>query len=220
MTMHATGTVEELLASDDGEQFADSLKAKSFQALCDGSASKKEMKALVSALLPVIAGPGRHMFAAKVSLLQHEDGVAIFESMHRTLGNEDIDADFGTAKLAKELDLGKVTPTAEAQDLVATVRHYGYRSAHEGVGVAWALERRWPVLADQLAKALVDHYGVSKGAVRFLTDLADQRLATESRIRSLVERYLVDPYDVYEARRAAREATWCLTALLESVEGK
>lgn len=220
MTMAPSATVDELLASDDDQIYSDPLQAKSFRSLCDGTASKKEMKALVSALLPVISGPGRHMFVSKISLVDHQDGVAIFESMHRTLGDKEIDADFGADRLAKELDLGTVTANAEAKDLAETVRNYGYRSRHEAVGVAWALERRWPQMADALAKALMTHYGVNKSSVAFLIDLGEQRVTTESRVRQLVQKYLTDDFEIYEARRAAREAIWCLTALLESVPVK
>jgi hypothetical protein len=102
---------------------------------------------------------------------------------------------------------------------VTVAREHGLRSAHEGVGVAWVLDRRLPVLLGQLADALAAHYSVAEDALRHLRFRAGEGDAAAARVRRLTERYLRDPWQVYEARRAAREVLWDLTALLEAVSG-
>jgi hypothetical protein len=105
--------------------------------------------------------------------------------LHRALTVSDADGDAGWAAAARglgitdaELSGARAAPRAEAADLVAITREHGLRSAHEGTGVAWVLDRR------------------------------------------LTQAYLTTAWQVYEARRAAREVLWGITALLESARTK
>lgn len=225
MTTLASGSREDLLALDDAEEWSDPLQAPAWRAVTTGRASADEARALVSALLPVGAGAGRFMFASRVSTVSLEDGRDVFGWMHRSLTERAADADEGWRAVAGAvgIDGARVAevladPPPEAEDLVAVVRAYGFRSAHEGAAVSWALERRWPRLCGELADALVAHYAVDEAAVAHLRDQERQGGAAARRGDALVGRYLQDPWEVFVGRRAAREVLWALTALLETVE--
>jgi pyrroloquinoline quinone (PQQ) biosynthesis protein C len=225
VTALASGSREELLVLDDAEEWSDPLRTPAWLAVTSGGASPEEVRALVSNLLPIAAGQGRFMFASRVATTSLEDGKEVFDWMHRSLteGRADADEGWRAAAAAVGIDDARVTevlsrPLAEAADLVAVVREYGFRSAHEGAAVSWALERRWPRLCGELADALVDHYGLTEDAVAHLRDQARREEAVARRCGALVRRYLEDPWQVFVGRRAAREVLWALTALLEAVE--
>lgn len=225
MSMLASAPRPELLALDDAEEWADPLGGPTWRRVVQGRSGASGVQALVLALLPVAAGPGRFVFASRVSVVDLEDGRDVFDVMHRSLTVKAADADAGWRAVASavgltdaEVDAALAAPCAEAEDLVAVVRDFGYRSAHEGAGVAWALERRWPRLCGELAGALAVHHGVDEVALVQLRDQEGQAAAVAERCDRLVARYLREPWEVFEGRRAAREALWALTALLESVE--
>ncbi len=222
--MLASGTADELLALDDAESWADPAAHPAWTAVTSGQASPETVRALVLTLYPVFTGRARYMLAGKVTRLAPDDGREIFADLHRALTVPDADADAGWAAVAAalgltgdELKAAGASPPAEASDLVTVAREQGMRSAHEGVGVAWVLDRRLPVLLGQLADALASHYGVPENALRHLRFRAAQADAEADRVARLAGRYLQDPWQVYEARRAAREIIWDLTALLEAV---
>jgi pyrroloquinoline quinone (PQQ) biosynthesis protein C len=221
--MLASGTAAELLGRDDQETWADPAQHPVWTAVTSGQATPHAVRDLVLALYPVFTGRARYMLAGKVTWLRPDDGKEIFAELHRALTVADADADAGWAAVARalgitdaELAAAAASPPAEAADLVAVAREHGLRSAHEGVGVAWVLDRRLPGLAGQLADALAGHYGVGEEALRHLRFRAGEAGAAQARAERLAERYLQDPWQVYEARRAAREVLWDLTALLES----
>ena len=56
------------------------------------------------------------------------------------------------------------------------------------------------------------------GALSHFRYRAAEADAAAARLARLTERYLQDPWQVYEARRAAREVLWDLTALFEAVQ--
>jgi|GEM_PF-3806214 len=225
MSMLESAPRAELLQRDDGEAWADPLRAPSWRALVEGRTPTSRVRRLVSALLPVAAGPGRFMFASRVSQIGPDDAMDVFNVMHRSLTVEAADADLGWRTVAiaiglsdAEVDAALREPTAEADDLVTVVRAFGYRSAHEGAAVAWALERRWPQLCGELAGALSAHHKVDEPALAHLRDQSEQAGSVADRCDRLVARYLQEPWEVFEGRRAAREVLWGLTALLESVD--
>ena len=222
--MLASGTAGELLGLDDAESWADPGTHPAWTAVTSGQASPETVRALVLALYPVFTGRARYMLAGKVTRLLPDDGKEIFADLHRALTVPDADADAGWSALAAALGLAGgwleaagTGPSAEASDLVTVAREHCMRSAHEGVGVAWVLDRRLPVLLGQLADALAGHYGVPEDALRHLRFRAARAGAEADRVTRLAGRYLQDPWQVYEARRAAREVLWDLTALLEAV---
>lgn len=222
--MLASGTADELLGLDDAEMWADPATHPAWTAVTSGQAPPATVRALVLTLYPVFTGRARYMLAGKVTRLAPDDGKEIFADLHRALTVPDADADAGWAAVAtalgltaRELEAAGASPSAEASDLVTVARQHGMRSAHEGVGVAWVLDRRLPVLLGQFADALAGHYGVPEDALRHLRFRAAQAGAEEDRVTRLAGRYLQDPWQVYEARRAAREMLWDLTALLEAV---
>ena len=61
--------------------------------------------------------------------------------------------------------------------------------------------------------------GVAEAAVAYLRWEAARRTQVETWVAHLVDRYVLtaDPYRVFEARRAGREAAWAWTALTETV---
>lgn len=220
----ASGTAAELLALDDLEPWADPAAHPAWTAVTSGQAAAETVRGLVLALYPVFTGRARYLLAGKVTWLQPDDGKEVFADLHRVLTVADADADAGWAAAARGLGLtdsqlaeAAASPPAEAADLVTVAREHGLWSAHEGVGVAWVLDRRLPVMLGQLADALAAHYGVAEDALRHFRFRAAEAGAAEDRVRGLTERYLQDPWQVYEARRAAREVLWGLTALLETV---
>jgi pyrroloquinoline quinone (PQQ) biosynthesis protein C len=222
--MLASGTADELLGLDDAETWADLAAHPAWVAVTSGLAPPETVRALVLTLYPVFTGRARYMLAGKVTRMAPDDGKEIFADLHRALTVPDADADAGWAAVAEavgltggELEAAAASPPAEASDLVTVAREHGMRSAHEGVGVAWVLDRRIPVLLGQLADALAGHYGVPEDALRHLRFRAAQAGADADRVARLAGRYLQDPWQVYEARRAAREMLWDLTALLEAV---
>jgi pyrroloquinoline quinone (PQQ) biosynthesis protein C len=222
--MLASGSAEELLALDDQEIWADPAEHPAWKAVTSGQASPGTVRGLVLALYPVFTGQARYMLAGKVTRLRPDDGQEIFADLHRALTVADADADAGWVRAAGALGLTDAQlaaaadrPPAEAADLVTVAREHGLRSAHEGVGVAWVLDRRLPLLLGQLADALARHYGVTDGALRHFRYRAAEADAAAARLSLMTERYLRDPWQVYEARRAAREVLWDYTALLEAV---
>ena len=100
------------------------------------------------------------------------------------------------------------------------MREHGLaRSPAEAAVVAWVIERQLPALWGGLADALVAHYGVAEADVAYLRWESSRRAQVEQWIAHLVDRYVLtaDPYKVFEARRAGREAAWAWTALTETV---
>jgi pyrroloquinoline quinone (PQQ) biosynthesis protein C len=182
---------------------------------------------LVAALFPVFTGRARYILAAKVSFLTLDDGKSVFEELHRSLTVADADADVGLSALASALGFSgdevrslRAHPSPIAEDLVAIVREHGHRSAHEGIGTALVLDRQLPKLFGDLADALVTHYGVPEEALAHLRFRAGEADAARVRVASLATRYLSGPFEVFEARRAAREVLWDLTALIDESEGQ
>ena len=117
-------------------------------------------------------------------------------------------------------DAALANPSPEAEDYIEIVREHGLaRSAAEAALVAWVIERQLPALWGGLADALVRHYGVAEANVAHLRWEAARRTEVEAWVQHLVGRYVLpaDPYKVFEARRAGREAAWAWTALTETV---
>ncbi len=182
------------------------------------------VRELVLRLYPVFTGRSRYALSAKVSSINLEDGKAVFADLHRALTVPAADADAGWAAVAtalgvsrEELESAAPAGQAEAADLVSIIRQHGLSSAQEAVGVAWVLDRRLPRLFGELADALATHYGVAEEALSHLRYRAAAGREAEAQARHLVEGYLSEPWGVYEARRAAREVLWDLTALFETV---
>jgi pyrroloquinoline quinone (PQQ) biosynthesis protein C len=222
--MLAASDPEELLALDDLEPWADPAAHPVFEKVASGLASRETVRRLVLALYPAFTGRSRYAPAARVSRISLEDGRTVFADLHRALTVPAADADAGWGAVAAalgvsqdELEDARAGGQAEAEDLVAIIRQHGLRSAHEAVGVAWVLDRRLPGLFGALADALATHYGVAEEALSHLRYRAAGAREAEARVRHLVESYLSEPWGVYEARRAAREVLWDLTALFETV---
>jgi pyrroloquinoline quinone (PQQ) biosynthesis protein C len=194
-----------------------------WKAALEGTLPKPRVKKLLLAFYPVVAGPGRYAFAAKVSQIDAQDGKELFLRLHESLKNPAADADAGWKKVllalgasARELD---AEPSAEAADLVDVLREHGLRSGpvHAAV-IAYMLERHLPRVWGGLADALQKHYGVKPGALEHLRFEAGRAAKVEKWVAHLVDKYVADadPYTMFEARRAAREAIWAWTALTET----
>jgi pyrroloquinoline quinone (PQQ) biosynthesis protein C len=177
-----------------------------------------------AAFYPVVAGPGRYAFAAKISQIDAADGKELFLQIHETLKSKAADADAGWKKVLialgatqKELD---AEPSAEAADLVDVLREHGLRSGpvHAAV-IAHMLEQHLPRLWGALADSLQKHYGVKAAALEHLRFEADRAAKVDKWVAHLVGKYVdnADPYTMFEARRAAREAIWAWTVLSETV---
>jgi pyrroloquinoline quinone (PQQ) biosynthesis protein C len=220
----ASASPSELLTADDAEPWADLRQHPVISSLREGTAPLQLVRDLVAALYPVFTGRARYILAAKVSFLGLDDGKAVFEDLYRSLTMADADADRGFATLANALGFSaedvrslRAHPTATAEDLVAIVQEHGHRSAHQGVGTALVFDRQLPVLFGDLADALATHYGVPEEALAHLRFRAAEADAASVRVGALAARYLTGPLEVFEARRAAREVLWDLTALIDTV---
>jgi pyrroloquinoline quinone (PQQ) biosynthesis protein C len=220
----ASAPAAELLAADEHEPWADLCRHPLISSVRDGTAPIELVRDLVAALYPIFTGRARYMLAAKVSFLDLADGKGVFEDLYRALTVADADADIGFATLAGALGFSPdeirslgAHPSAIAEDLVAIVREHGHRSAHQGVGTALVLDRQLPRLFGDIAEALAAHYGVREEALAHLRYRAAEAEPVGARVAALAATYLSDPFDVFEARRAAREVQWDLTALIDNV---
>ena len=185
-----------------------------------------DLKALLTRCYPVIAGPGRYAFIAKIAVIDRDDGTRLFDRLYRVTHNADADADAGWGRMLAALDVPEVAlaealahPIPEAEDLIDIVRLHGERSsAADAVAVAWVLERQLPTLMGALANALAAHYGVAEDALSFLRAEAARADEVDAWVAHLIDKYFVtaDAYTVFEARRAMREAGWAWTALTEA----
>jgi hypothetical protein len=197
-----------------------------WRAALAGELPKARVKRLLLAFYPALAGRGRYAFAAKVSQLAPEDGKALFVQLHAALKEPAADADAGWKRVlvalgASERELADALahPPAEAVDLVDVIRSHGLNSAPVAAAtIAYMLERHLPKLWGRLAESLQKHYGVKADAVSYLRHEAARAAEVERWVRHLVERYVAPaaPYEVFEGRRAAREALWAWTVLTES----
>ncbi len=218
----ASAPASELIALDEAEPWADLSRHPVIDCVRKGAAPLQVVRDLVAVLYPVFTGRARYILAAKVSFLALDDGKSVFEELYRSLTVADADADLGLSALANTLGFSgdevrslRAHPSPIAEDLVAVVREHGHRSAHEGIGTALVLDRQLPKLFGDLADALVTHYGVPEEALAHLRYRASEADAARVRVASLAARYLSGPLEVFEARRAAREVLWDLTALID-----
>jgi len=224
LDIQASASPKELLALDAAKPENRILEHPVWRDLLQGKLPKARVKKLLLAFYSVVAGPGRYAFAAKVSQIDAQDGKQLFLQLHEALKNPAADADKGWRKVLaalgatpRELDTG---PTAEAVDLVDVLREHGLRSGpvHASV-IAYMLEQHLPRLWGRLADSLQKHYGVKAAALEHLRFEAARAEKVEAWVAHLVDKYVAgaEPYAVFEARRAAREALWAWTALTESV---
>jgi hypothetical protein len=228
MTVHAlaSGEPRALLASDAGQPETRIADHPVWAAALAGTLGKPRLQRLLLAFYPAVAGPGRYAFAAKVSSIAPVDGKELFLQLHDTLKRPEANADEGWAKVlaalgasSREITQALREPSAEAEDLVDVIRTYGLRSSPvEASVIAFMLERQLPRLWGRLADSLEKRFGVPRTATHYLRYEHGRADDTERWVEHLVAAYVVpaDPYEVYEGRRAAREAIWAWTALTES----
>jgi hypothetical protein len=229
LQIQASGAPLELLANDARQPENRIADHPAWRAALAGELPKARLRRLLVAFYPALAGRGRYAFAAKVSQLDPTDGKTLFLQLHAALKRPEADADTGwkrvlTALGATERELADALadPSAEAVDLVDVIRDHGLRASPVAPTViAYMLERHLPRLWGRLADSLRAHYGVREEALGYLRYEAARANDVEKWVKHLVERYVVPahPYEVFEGRRAAREALWAWTVLTESVEG-
>jgi hypothetical protein len=224
LDVQASASPLELLRLDAQKQENRILELPLWRDLLEGKLPKARVKALLLAFYPAVAGPGRYAWAAKVSQIDPQDGKELFLQLHESLKNPAADADAGWRKVLtalgatqRELD---APPSAEAADLVDVLREHGLRSGpvHASV-IAYMLEQHLPRLWGRLADSLQKNYGVKAAALEHLRFESARAAKVEKWVGQLVAKYVAgaDPYTMFEARRAAREALWAWTALTESV---
>lgn len=223
LEVQSSASPKELLALDSGKSENRVMEHPVWKAALEGTLPKPRLKKLLLAFYPVVAGPGRYAFAAKVSQIDPQDGKELFLQLHEALKNPAADADAGWKKVLAALGATQreleSDPSAEAADLVDVLREHGLRSGpvHAAV-IAYMLEQHLPGLWGKLADALQKHYGVKPAALEHLRFEAARAAKVEKWVAHLVDEYVAgaDPYAMFEARRAAREAIWAWTALTES----
>jgi hypothetical protein len=225
--IQASGAPLELLANDSRQPENRIMEHPVWKSALAGELPKLRLRRLLVAFYPALAGRGRYAFAAKVSQLEPKDGKELFLQLHDALKRPEADADAGWKRVLvalgaseRELADALANPAAEAVDLVDVIRAHGLRSSPVAATViAYMLERHLPRLWGRLADSLRVHYGVKEDAVAYLRHEAARAGEIERWVKRLVERYVVParPYEVFDARRAAREALWAWTVLTESV---
>ena len=221
----ASGTPAELLATDETAPHICIADHPVWQAVLAGMLPTDRLHELVKRVYPVVAGPGRYAFIAKIGVIDREDGTRLFDRLYRVTHDPNSDADVGWRRMAEALGIAGdnlavalENPSPEARDLVDTVRLHGEQSgAAQAAGVAWVLERQLPTLMGALADALRDHYGVAEDALSYLRAEAARADEVQIWVAHLIDKYFMtaDAYTVYEARRAMRETGWAWTALSE-----
>lgn len=191
-----------------------------------GELPTERLKHLVTRLYPVVGGPGRYAFAAKVSQIDRADGVAQFEDLYKAAHEPRANADVGWRRIGEALKISPrvldselASPSPEAADFINVLHLHVVRGTPaEAAAVVWAIERQLPRLWIAFAQSLTTHYGLSKAAVDWLAYEGGRAQRVEATVKRLVEKYVfaADAYTVFEARRAAREAAWAWTALSET----
>jgi pyrroloquinoline quinone (PQQ) biosynthesis protein C len=222
--MIASGTTRELLALDAADPLMRLDEHPLLDAMLDGTFPPDRLVHVVLTFYPSLAGTARYLFSSKVSTLAFEDGKAVYRQLHDALTIPEADADTGWRQLAlavgatsSQLDDALAAPGPEVTDYVALARGFGHRSAHEGVGAAWGVERQLPIVWGHLAEALTKHYQVAESALGYLRYQGTITDDVAQRIMRLVDRYLDDPWKTFEARRAARECVWAWKSICERI---
>ena len=225
--VQASAAPKELLNLDSKKNENRVLEHPVWQAALEGKLPKTRLKKLLLAFYPAVAGPARYAFAAKVSQIDAQDGKELFLQLHQALRNPAADADQGWRRLLaalgaseRELREARANPTPEAADFVEVVRGHGLRSGPvEAAVIAYLLEQHLPRFWGRLADSLQRHYGVKAEALAHWHFEAGRAGEVEKWVKHLVDRYVAgaEPYKVFEARRAAREALWAWTVLTESI---
>lgn len=222
--MLASGTPRELLALDAADPLVRLDRHPLWAAVLDGTLAPERLGDLAVAFYPSLAGTARYLFSSKVSTLAAEDGKAVYKQLYDALTVAETDADSGWRQLAlavgaapEQLDDALASPSPEVADYVALARGFGHRSAHEGVGAAWGVERQLPALWGRVAEALARRYRVAGPALAYLRYQGSIAADLERRIMDLVDRYLDDPWKTYEARRAARECVWAWKSIADRI---
>jgi pyrroloquinoline quinone (PQQ) biosynthesis protein C len=225
-TIVASATPAELLREDETAPNMRLADHPVWRSALAGELAADRLRDLVTRVYPVIGGPGRYAFIAKIGVIDREDGARLFDRLYHVTHDANSDADAGWGRLAEALGASAAKlaavlddPSPEARDLVDTIRLHGEQSgAAQAVGVAWVLERQLPTLMGALADALRDHYGIAEDALTYLRAEAARAGEVETWVTHLIDKYFMtaDAFTVYEARRAMREAGWGWTALTEA----
>ena len=220
--MLQSATTRELLRIDAADPVIRLERTALWEAVLAGEWPAERLIDVALAYYPTLGGTARYLFSSKVGTLKRDDGKAVFRELYEALTVPEADSDAGWRQLAlalgataAALDDALASPSPEAADYVVLARGFGHRSAHEGVGAAWGVERQLPVLWGRVADALAGHYEIPESALRFLRYQSTIAGEVDRRIMGLVERYLDDPWKTYEARRAARECVWAWKSIGE-----
>lgn len=227
LEIQASASPRELLALDALKKENRVLEHPLWRAALEGGLPRAKLKKLLLAFYPAVGGVARYAFAAKLSQIDALDGKELFLQLHEALKNPAADSDAGWKRLLialgaseREVREALAHPSAEAADLADVIREHGLRSGPvEASVIAHMLEQHLPRLWGRLADALHKHYGVKNADLAHLRYEAARAEKMEKWARHLVDKYVAgtEPYKMYEARRAAREALWAWTALTESV---
>lgn len=226
--IQASGTPRDLLAVDAERPLVDLAAHSVWRSVLSGEMSRDRVARLLLLIYPVVAGPGRYLFSAKVSQISPDDGAQLFRQLFEAEQNAEADADAGWRAVGQALgldtqDFDDVSRklSAEAADFLAIIRQHSLRSSPSAAAaVAWAIERQLPRLWGGLADSLATNYDAPEASLAHLRYHAARADEVENWIEHLLQRYFdtADSYAVFEARRALWEAVWAWTALTESLD--
>ncbi|MDC0033134.1 hypothetical protein OAJ57_01055 [Alphaproteobacteria bacterium] len=226
--IQATASPRDLLVVDAERPLVDLANHELWQTALSGEMSRDCVARLLLLLYPVVAGPGRYLFSAKLSQISPEDGAQLFRQLYEAEQNPVADADVGWRAVGMALGVAEykfdeVSKNLHpaAADFLAIMRQHSLRSSPSAAAtVAWAIERQLPRLWGGFADSLAANYDVPEDSLAHLRYHAARSEEVEGWIEQLLQRYFdtAETYAVFEARRALWEAVWAWTALIESLD--
>ena len=104
-TIQATGSPRELLAVDAERPLVNLAAHPVWQEALLGQMSRERVARLVLMIYPIVAGPGRYLFSAKVSQITPDDGAQLFRQLYEAEQNPVADADVGWRSVGVALGL-------------------------------------------------------------------------------------------------------------------
>ena len=226
LEIQASAAPVELLANDSRQPENRIMELAAWRSALAGELPKARLKRLLLAFYPALAGPGRYAFAAKVSQLEPADGKELFLQLHAALKRPEGDADTGWKRVLVALGASERELARRARQPVRGSGRSGRRhprprlALFAGRGGGDRVHARAPPAAalgpagGQPARALRRQgRGAPLPAPRSSARERDREVGAASR-RAL--RGSRSPSEVFEGRRAGREALWAWTVLTES----
>ena len=99
----ASGTPTELLAWDENAPHMCIADHPVWRAALAGELPADRLRGLVKRVYPVVAGPGRYAFIAKIGVIDDDDGTRLFDRLYRVTHDANSDADVGWRRMGEAM---------------------------------------------------------------------------------------------------------------------